>query len=107
MASDDWFRRTSWTDDDRTDFSVRLQRARKFNRPQYLRIQAVHLAGAGNHVAALELLDRFLHLYDHGIDLAQAQLQRAESLLATGNEFDAINAFRASLDAERKWPFYK
>jgi tetratricopeptide (TPR) repeat protein len=104
MSSDDWFRRTTWTDDDRIDFSDRLQRARKFNRPQYLRIQASHLAGAGNHVAALELLDQFFHIDDGGIDLAQAQLQRAESLLATGSDFKAISAFRASLDAERKRP---
>ena len=104
MSSEDWFRRTTWTDDDRSDFSGRLKRARKYNRPQYLRIQAVHLAGAGNHVAALQLLDQFLDIDDGGIDLAQAQLQRAESLLAKGNKLDAINAFRASLDAERKRP---
>ena len=104
MTSDDWFRRTTWTDDDRTDFNVRLKRARRHNRPQYLRIQAVHLSGAGNHAAALELLDRFLEIDDGGIDLAQSQLQRAESLLATGNVDDAINAFRASLDAERNRP---
>lgn len=99
-----WFRRTTWTDDDRTDFSGRLNRARKYNRPQYLRIQAVHLADADNHVAALELLDQFLDIDDGGIDLAQAQLQRAASLLATGNVCDAVDAFRASLDAERKRP---
>lgn len=104
MSSDDWFRRTTWTDDDRTDFSDRLKRARKYNRPQYLRIQAVHLADAGNDVAALELLDQFLDIDDGGIDLAQAQLQRAASLLARGNVRDAVNAFRASLDAERKRP---
>jgi tetratricopeptide (TPR) repeat protein len=104
MSSDDWFRRTTWTDDHRTDFSARLKRARESNRPQYLRIQAVHLAGAGNHVAALDLLERLLNIDDGGIDLAQAQLQRAESFLATGNERDAIDAFLACLDAERKRP---
>lgn len=104
MSSDDWYRRTTWTDDDRADFNARLRRARKHNRPQYLRIQAVHLADAGNHTAALELLDRFLEIDDGSIDLAQAQLQRAESLLATGNEDAAINAFRASLAAERQRP---
>ena len=104
MSSDDWFRRATWTDEDRVNFSARLKRARKYNRPQYLRIQAVHLAEVGNHSAALELLHHFLQLDDGSIDLAQAQLQRAESLLASGNEDDAIDAFRASLDAERARP---
>ena len=104
MSSDDWYRRTTWTDDDRTEFNARLRRARKYNRPQYLRIQAVHLADVGNHDAALEVLDQFLQIDEGSIDLAQAQLQRAKSLLAAGNEAAAINAFRASLSAERLRP---
>ena len=104
MSSDDWYRRTTWTDEDRVAFNARLERARRYNRPQYLRIQAVHLADVGNHSAALEMLTQFLKLDDGSIDLAQAQLQRAEALLATGNEEEAIIAFRASLDAERKRP---
>ena len=104
MSSDDWFRRTTWTDEDRVDFHARLKRSRKCNRPQYLRIQAVHLADVGNHAAALEVLDHFLQVDDGSIDLAQAQLQRAESLLASGYEAEAIDAFRASLDAERARP---
>ncbi len=104
MASDELFRRTTWTDEDRVDFNARLRRARKYNRPQYLRIQALHLAEVGNHDAAIELLDQFVEVDDGSINLAQAQLQRAESLLATGKDDDAIDAFRASLDAERARP---
>jgi tetratricopeptide (TPR) repeat protein len=104
MAMQGWFRRTTWTDEDRIDFNARLSRARKYNRPQYLRIQACHLADAGNHVAALELLEQFFEIDDGGIDLSQAQLQRAESFLATGDQQRAITAFRAALEAERKRP---
>ncbi|HBE69214.1 MAG TPA: hypothetical protein DDW52_13780 [Planctomycetaceae bacterium] len=104
MSSDEWFRRTTWTEEDRSDFNARLKRTRKHNRPQYLRIQAAHLAGIGNHAAALELLEQFLGVDDASLELAQAQLQRAESLLATVNEADAIDAFRASLNAERARP---
>ena len=75
-------RRTNWTAADRGDFIRRLKRERKYNRYQYLRIQAIHLVDAGNHVAALELLEQFLDIDDGGSDLAQAQLQRAESLPA-------------------------
>ncbi|MBV11924.1 hypothetical protein [Rubinisphaera sp.] len=104
MSTDEWFRRTTWTDEDRTDFHAHLNRARKYNRPQYLRIQASHLADVANHAAALELLDHFLQVDDGAIDLAQAHLQRAEAFLATGCEQEAIDAFRASLEAERKRP---
>jgi tetratricopeptide (TPR) repeat protein len=104
MSADDWFRRTTWNDAARENFNVRLKRARKYNRPQYLRIQAWHLADAGNHYAALELLDQFMQIDDGSIDLAQAQLQRAESFLALGNEQDAVRAFHACLDAERNRP---
>ena len=104
MSSDDWFRRTTWTDADRLDFRARLQCARKSNRPQYLRIQAHHLADAGNPVAALELLDQFADIDDGGVDLASAQLQRGESLFATGDTAGAISAFRDTLTAERNRP---
>jgi tetratricopeptide (TPR) repeat protein len=104
MSSEDWYRRTTWTEEDRTDFNVRLHRARKHNRNQYVRVQAAHLADVGNHSAALELLDLFLHMDEGSIDLAQVHLQRAEALLATGLKQQAICAFRASLDAERHRP---
>lgn len=102
MSRDDWFRRSSWTDADRADFHARLRRARKHNRPQYLRIQACHLAREDNHSAALELLDEYLKIGDDDIDLAQVHLQRAESLIATGDHQAATRAFRQALDAERR-----
>lgn len=104
MASDDCSRHTTWNEQDRTEFHTRLRRARKHNRPQYLRIQAAHLANAGLHTAALELLDQFFETEDNTGHMALAQLQRAESLLATGKEEAAIEAFRASLAAQRHVP---
>jgi tetratricopeptide (TPR) repeat protein len=104
MSRDDWFRRSSWTDEDRSDFHARLRRARKRNRPQYLRIQACHLAREDNHPAALELLDEYLDIEEEEIDLAQAHVQRAESLIETGDHQEAITAFRHALDAERHRP---
>ena len=101
MSNDDWYRRNSWSDADRTDFHGRLRRARLHNRPQYLRIQACHLARESNHSAAIELLDEYLKIGDDDVELAQAHLQRAESLIETGDHLAAIMAFRQALDAER------
>ena len=39
----DWFRKKSWTKKDEEHFFAKLNRARKWGRPQYLRIQAVEL----------------------------------------------------------------
>lgn len=107
MADDDWYRRNTWTDSDRAEFDDRLTRARKSNRPQYLRIQAFHLANAEHHEAALELLDRYFDLVESDIDLAQAWLQRAVSLAALQQVFAAIDAYRKSLESERSRPNVK
>lgn len=104
MADDDWYRRNTWTDFDRAEFDDRLKRARKTNRPQYLRIQAYHLADAGSHEAALELLDRYFDVAENDIDLAQAWLQRAQSIAALQQVFAAIDAYRSALASERTRP---
>ena len=44
MSKDDWFRRTTWSDEDERAFFARLVRSRGiFRKAQYLRIQAVTL----------------------------------------------------------------
>ena len=105
MATD-WFRRTTWTPTDAADFTKRLARSRPHNRPQYLRIQAVHLAEAEppHWEAALQLLDRLIHQYPDQTQLAQAHFQRAECLLALSRADEAIEAFREAMATERRFP---
>ena len=44
MATDDWYRNTTWDDKIEADFEARLKRSRgAFNKAQYLRIQASYL----------------------------------------------------------------
>ena len=43
MGKTEWYRKTSWTENDRADFYIHLNRCRKENRAQYLQIQAYHL----------------------------------------------------------------
>lgn len=103
MGRHDWYRRTTWSADHRSDFFARLKRCRPSDSAaQYLRIQASHLADAGYHPDALQLLDQLIREHAVEPELAQAHLQRAQSLVALGRDDDAVEAFRASLNMERR-----
>jgi tetratricopeptide (TPR) repeat protein len=100
---DDWFRRTTWTSDDRAEFAARLGRSRTiFHKAQYLRIQAVHLAAAEPplHEAALELLDQLLRDFADPFEVPQARTQRARSLAAVERRDEAIEEYRRALADE-------
>ncbi|OJW24663.1 MAG: hypothetical protein BGO49_06390 [Planctomycetales bacterium 71-10] len=104
MAGDDWFRRTTWTEQDAADFEARLKRSRSRSRDSYLHLQAFHLAEAGEHRAALSLLDRRLVEYRDSIFTAESHLLRAECLDALGLVDEAVAAYRASLGAQEDRP---
>jgi tetratricopeptide (TPR) repeat protein len=104
MASDDWYRKETWSNTDREEFNTRLRRARKNNRAEYLRIQACHLAEADLHSAALELLENCLNDYPENTQATAVHFQCAECLAAIGDFEAAIAAFCESLDAERNRP---
>jgi tetratricopeptide (TPR) repeat protein len=105
MNNIEWFRRSTWSDADRTDFNARLKRCRSAsNRAQYLRIQALHLAEAGHHEGAIELLDRLLVDFPDSIDIAQAHTQKGDSLAKLGQTESAIEEYRAALRRERVFP---
>jgi tetratricopeptide (TPR) repeat protein len=105
MSKTEWFRRSTWTDADREEFNAQLKRSRgASNRSQYLRIQALHLADAGHHPGAIELLDRILAEFPDSIDVAQAHAQKADSLAKLGQSEPAIGEYRAALQRERDFP---
>jgi tetratricopeptide (TPR) repeat protein len=105
MSKTEWFRRTTWSDADREDFNTRLKRSRDAGKKaQYLRIQAVHLADAGEHAAAIELLDRLFAEFPQRIELAQAHSQRAGSMAHLGQIESAIQEYRAAFQTERDFP---
>ena len=104
MPTDDWFRRTTWTEADQHAFRERLSRSRKHKKSQYLRIQALHLAESGKPAAALKLLAEVCQTYTDDPFLAMVQLQRANALIALKDHDLAIDAFRQSLDAQRSQP---
>lgn len=100
----DWFRRTSWTEDDKAQFEARLGRARRTNRGQYVRIQGVHLAEAGHHKEAVELFERVLAEFPEPLEIAPALSGLAQSLLALGEREQALDALRRSVRREREYP---
>ncbi|HEX4438571.1 MAG TPA: tetratricopeptide repeat protein [Thermoanaerobaculia bacterium] len=102
--SREWFRKSSWTAEDREDFFAHLERARPSSRGQYLRLQASHLQTAGLHREALELLETLFEKHPEQAELAIAHLQKAECLGALGRVSEAIEEFRAALHAEDEFP---
>jgi predicted Zn-dependent protease len=60
---DEWYRDPAWDATAQLRFEERLARARAQSRPQYLRIKALALRGAGNPDAAAAMLHRLLELF--------------------------------------------
>jgi hypothetical protein len=102
----DWFRRTTWTQEDERDFRARLVRARRENRAQYLRIQALTLAAAdppGPDVA-LALLDEMLREFPEPIELSSAHLQAGAIHEAAGDVEKALASYADAVAAMRAQP---
>jgi tetratricopeptide (TPR) repeat protein len=108
MGSEDWYRRTTWTDQDREAFNARLKRSRSDgNKAQYLLIQAACLVQAGYYAPAIELLDRVLIEFPERIFLADTHHLKAVTFVRLGQAENAIEEYRAALAAERNFPGVK
>lgn len=104
MSKRDWFRKERWREAERTDFFTRLGRAKRDNRAQYLRIQAVHLERAGELEAAVDLLEILLDRYRDQLQVAAAYHQLARCFEMLGRKEGAEAAYRSSLVAMRDVP---
>ena len=108
MATDEWFRRKSWTATDREDFYLRLRRSRGgFHKAQYSRIQAYELQAVGTAETlsgAVELLEKILAEWPADAQLAAVHQQYAQCLLRLGQQEKAIESFRNSFRAQRQNP---
>jgi tetratricopeptide (TPR) repeat protein len=104
MSKTEWYRRTTWTDQDREEFNSRLKRSRgASNKAQYLCIQAQHLADAGQLTAAVELLDRYFAEYpEEQLCLPSAHGLKAECLDGLGQLDSALQEYRAAIQIERQ-----
>src|SRR5688572_5624725 len=103
----DWFRKLSWTKSDQEDFWAHHKRARASGKSQYLRIQAVHLAGTGKtemRSAALALLNLLIGEFPDPVQLSFAYTQRAEIHAAEGRIEEALSDYRRAIAREREFP---
>jgi tetratricopeptide (TPR) repeat protein len=103
----DWFRKKTWTESDQEDFWIHHKRARPFNKSQYLRIQAIHLAESPDSALrreAVKLLDLLISEFPTNFELACAYWQKARVLQIEGDTELAISNYRAALDHERNFP---
>jgi hypothetical protein len=105
MANDDWFRRKTWTEEDRAEFAARLRRSRgAIYKAQYSRIQAYTLQTVGTEealLAALELLDTILAEWRSEAELAAVHHQYAECLVLLGHPDRAVDSFREVFATQR------
>jgi hypothetical protein len=105
MGKHDWYRRTTWTESDRTAFFERLNRSRSLiAKVQYLRIQAWYLFQVGTremYEASLALVEKLLKDHPVSIESGPAHTLRTQCLMALGRQDDAIQACQASMEAQR------
>ena len=107
----DWYRRSTWTNEDEAEFFKKLGRAQKSNRPQYLRIQALHLYQTMNHEllrVAESLAYKMLNEYSDS-DFIRLQIASAYELLGKiyeelGEHDKAILHYQKALEQENIYP---
>ena len=106
MKRHQWFRQTNWTPAAASEFQARLARTRG-QRSEYLRIQAMTLAGTNqmhNAEPAVELARQLLAVRTDNLWVAQAHATMAKAFETIGRPYDAIDAYRKAVAAERELP---
>ncbi len=106
-----WFRKKSWTSEDKIHFFSKLKRAREYNRAQYIRVQAVELIET-NKIELLEVAESLLikMLTEYPDD----KFNRASAFDSLGDIYKkqnklekAISYYKKALDFENEYPSVK
>jgi hypothetical protein len=100
----DWFRKTTWTGTDASDFEVKLKRARATGRPQYVFIQAHALFETADDQlirAALTLAERAAGDFPRHVHTSAALDLKGQCLERLQDLPGALAAYRLAVDAER------
>ena len=103
----DWFRKSTWGKVDAEDFERRLSRARATNRPQYLRIQAVHLLETREPeliATALTLASRVTSDYPDNIQTSPAHHLAGQCHEVLGDTAAALASYRLAIETESRVP---
>jgi len=104
----EWYRKNTWTEADEKDFYTRLKRARKYNRAQYLKIQALSLIDKKKKKlldVAETLLNRVLEEYPENRIEKSPVLNSLGYIYELREKYDlAIDYYDKSLDFENEFP---
>lgn len=107
----DWYRKTSWNENDEKDFFEKLKRARNYSRPQYLRIQAITLISTENQnllKVAENLLVKILEDYPEEKFEKSLTFNSLGNIYKQRNELEKAREFyRKSLNFEKEYPNVK
>jgi len=99
-SRDDWFRSAVWDGQIAAAFEQRLRRARPYNQPQYIRIQATHLLSSPDsrvREAGRGLLRRVITQFPDDSGARTAMEQLGGSLADEGRLGEAEQALRETL----------
>jgi len=103
MATD-WFRKKTWSTEDKSDFEAHLARARASKRPQYFYLQAGELLAARGpdtiHIA-LALAPRSSFEFPPHVHTSAAHDLRGQCFEVLGDKSAALRAYREAVEAER------
>ena len=107
----DWFRRSTWTQEDEIEFFKKLKRAQKYNRPQYLRIQANYLYETKDHELLIVAESLACKVLTDCLDaeFVDSQIAPTHQLLGRiyeelGENDKAILHYQKALEQERVYP---
>ena len=104
VSSDEWYRSTSWSEDDRNVFEQKLAKARPASRPQYIRLKALALletSDAGRRRGGVSLLERVLSEYpEDRVEVAGSHRALARYYEERGNAERAAGHYRETLRAQ-------
>ncbi len=101
----DWFRRTTWTELDASEFEARLKRARANGRPQYVFIQGSTLFDTADIRlvrVALTLAERCATDFPKHIHRSAAFYLKGKCLERLDDLPGALAAYRLAVEAERE-----
>ena len=103
----EWYCKTTWTKKDEEQYFAKLKRAQKFNRPQYLRIQAQTLYRTNDAKllkVALDLLQKYFEEYpDNKIERSSAYKLMGD-IYSILEKYDlALENYKNAIDFEKKF----
>jgi tetratricopeptide (TPR) repeat protein len=100
----DWYKRKSWTEEDKRNFFARLEESGDdAEKARFLNTQAAHLEESDPAVS-LELLSKSVKEFPQQAELSQAFLQMAHCSILLGDEEGSVGFFRKALDREKTHP---